>query len=191
VTAGHPLALAGGVGLLERAINYTLGALHAVTGAELGAPTPCRSWDLHALLAHLDGSLAALHEAATLGRVCLAVPEPRPPADPVAAVRDRACLLLGEWTGTRREDAEVGDAALTTAVLATAGAVEVAVHGWDVARSLGRDHPLPPPLAQELLALSPYLVSEADRPVRFAAPIAVPARAPADERLLGFLGRRP
>jgi uncharacterized protein (TIGR03086 family) len=191
VTAGNSAALAGGVGLLERAINYTLGALHAVTAAELAAPTPCRSWDLRALLTHLDESLAALHEAAALGEVSLSVPAPRPPADPVAAVRDRASLLLGAWTSTRHAGATVGDAALTTALLASAGALEVAVHGWDVARSVGRGRPLPPALAEEMLALTPYLVSEADRPARFAAPVAVSPRAPAGERLLGFLGRRP
>jgi uncharacterized protein (TIGR03086 family) len=184
-------ALAGGVGLLERAINYTLGTLQAVTGAELAAPTPCRSWDLRALLGHLDESLAALHEAAVLGEVTLAVPAPRAPADPVAAVRDRASGLLGAWTGTRHTAATVGGTGLTTAVLASAGALEIAVHGWDVARAVGRDRPLPPALAEEMLALTPYLVSEADRPVRFATPVAVSPRAPAGERLLGFLGRRP
>ena len=184
-------ALLGGVGLLERAINYTLGALHPVTAAQMSAPTPCRAWDLRALLAHLDESLTALHEAAALGRVCLAVPQPRPPADPVAAVRDRASLLLGEWTSTHRAGATVGDAELTTAILATAGAVEVAVHGWDVARSVGRGHPLPAALAEELLALTPCLVSDADRPVRFAAPVVVPAGATAGDRLLAFLGRHP
>lgn len=191
MTAGLPPALAGGAGLLERAINYTLGTLHAVTAAEMCAPTPCRSWDLRALLEHVDESLAALHEAAALGRVCLAVPRQHPPADPVAAVRDRASLLLGEWTSTRRAGATVGDAAVTTAILATAGAVEVAVHGWDVAQSVCRARPLPDALAQEMLALTPYLVSDADRPVRFAAPVVVPARASASEKLLAFLGRRP
>jgi uncharacterized protein (TIGR03086 family) len=185
------MPLAGGAGLLERAITYTLGALHPVTAAAMSAPTPCRSWDLRALLAHLDESLAALHEAAALGRVCLAVPRPRPPADPVTAVRERASLLLGEWTSTRHAAATVGDAALTTAVLATAGAVEVAVHGWDVARSVGGDRPLPPALAEELLELTPFLVTGVDRPVRFAAPVAVPPHAPAGDRLLAYLGRRP
>ena len=184
-------ALVGGVDLLERAINYTLGTLRAVTDAELTAPTPCRAWDLRALLTHLDESLAALHEAAVLGEVTLSVPAPRAPADPVVAVRDRAGLLLGAWTSTRHTAAAVGDAALTTAVLASAGALEIAVHGWDVARSVGSGRPLPPALAQEMLALAPYLVSEADRPVRFAAPVALSSPAPAGERLLAFLGRRP
>jgi uncharacterized protein (TIGR03086 family) len=192
MTADHGLApLLGGVGLLERAINYTLGALHPVTGADLAAPTPCRSWDLRTLLAHLDESLLALHEAAALGRVALTCAEEPGLGDPVATVRARASALLGAWTSTRRADVEVGDAALTTGIVATAGALEVAVHGWDVARAAGRGRPLPPALAEEMLALSPLLVTEADRPARFAAPVPIPARAGAGERLLAFLGRRP
>jgi uncharacterized protein (TIGR03086 family) len=191
MTADRALApLLGGVGLLERAVNYTLGALHPVRDADLSAPTPCRAWDLRALLAHLDESLLALHEAAALGHVTLAGAEPTG-GDPVAAVRVRASALLGAWTNTRRADVTVGDAALTTGILATAGAMEVAVHGWDVARAAGRDRSLPPVLAEEMLALSPFLVTDADRPARFAAPVAVPARAGAGERLLAFLGRRP
>jgi uncharacterized protein (TIGR03086 family) len=192
MTADRTLApLLGGVGLLERAINYTLGALPAVTADDLAAPTPCRSWDLRALLVHLDESLLALHEAAALGHVTLTGTGEPGPADPVATVRSRASALLGAWTSTRRTDATVGDAALTTGILATAGAMEVAVHGWDVTHAAGCPRPLPPALAAEMLELAPFLVTEADRPARFAVPVAVPARASAGERLLAFLGRRP
>jgi hypothetical protein len=60
-----------------------------------------------------------------------------------------------------------------------------------VARSVGRSRPIPPSLAEELLALSPLLVSELDRPALFAAPVEVPARAAPGDRLVAFLGRRP
>ncbi|MGH3761099.1 TIGR03086 family metal-binding protein [Actinophytocola sp.] len=181
--------LLGGVGLLERAINYTLGVLHPVRGAELSAPTPCGSWTLHDLLVHVDESLLALHEAAG-GHVDLA-PAGRTPGDPVTAVRNHASGLLGAWTSSRHTGVTIGDAVLTTGILATAGALEVAVHGWDVARATGRSRPLPPALAEELLALCPLLVRDLDRPARFAAPVPVPASALAGDRLLAFLGRRP
>jgi uncharacterized protein (TIGR03086 family) len=182
-------ALPAGVGLLERAINYLLGVLHEVRDGEMSARTPCTDWNLRELLGHLDESLVALQEATT-GHVSLS-PTDRPVADPVSALRDRACCLLSAWTNATRVDVTVGDAGLTTGIVATAGAVEVAVHGWDVARALGRRRPIPPGLAEEMLAVSPLLVSEADRPARFAVPVAVPAQAPAGDRLLAFLGRRP
>src|SRR6266511_4033250 len=59
----------GGVALLERATGYTLGSLHLVTPAAMERPTPCRDWDLRALLAHMDDALVALQEAVDLACV--------------------------------------------------------------------------------------------------------------------------
>jgi uncharacterized protein (TIGR03086 family) len=185
-----PGPLLAGVGLLERAVDYLLGVLHTVPRDRMSAPTPCRRWDLRTLLGHLDESLLALHEAACLGHVRLAAVECAA-TDPVAVVRDRARGLLGAWTSTARAGVTVGDAGLTTGIVTAAGAVEVAVHGWDVARAAGRSGPVPPALADELLALLPFLVSGVDRPARFAAPVPVTARAAAGERLVAFLGRHP
>lgn len=64
-------------------------------------------------------------------------------------------------------------------------------HGWDVARACGQHHPIPPPLAEEMLELAPLFVTDADRTARFAAPIDVPPLASPGDRLIAFLGRRP
>ncbi|MCT2587899.1 TIGR03086 family metal-binding protein [Actinophytocola gossypii] len=175
--------------LLERAVGYALGALRSVPPAALGLPTPCRGWPLRVLVAHVDDALLALHEAADLGRVRLEPPED--PADPVSAARERARLVLGAWSRPSRASVSVAGTDLAADLLTTAGAVEVAVHGWDVARALGRDHPLPAALAAELLELSPALVTDVDRPSRFAPPIPLPRGAPPGDRLLAFLGREP
>ena len=65
------LALTGGVALLERAMGYTLGNLRFVTPADMSRPTPCRDWDLRALLLHTNDSLLALHEAVAAHHVDL------------------------------------------------------------------------------------------------------------------------
>jgi uncharacterized protein (TIGR03086 family) len=183
-------ALIGGVGLLERAINYTLGSLQAVTPDALSRPTPCTDWNLRDLLTHMNDSLAALHEAVDEGAIDL---DPRvfdPDEDPVVMLRNRACQLLGAWTGVEREQSIViGGHPLTSGIVTSAGAIEVAVHGWDVARACGRDRPIPPSLAEELLDLSVLFVAADDRPARFGHQIRVPESAPVADRLLGFLGR--
>jgi uncharacterized protein (TIGR03086 family) len=185
-------SLLGGIGLLERAINYTLGSLHLVTPAAMSRPTPCRDWDLGALLRHVDDSLTALYEAIDLGRVDLVPPEGDLDGDPVAAVRDRARRLLGAWAAGGSPDAvSIAGRPLTPTIVTSTGAVEVAVHGWDVARACGRDRPIPPSLAFELLELSPLLVTEADRPGLFAPPVDVSPLASPGDRLLAFLGRDP
>lgn len=185
----------GRVDLLERAISYTLGALHAVSPADLEAPTPCQQWDLRALLEHLADSLAALHEAVDLGDVAL---EPDtfdgdPPADPVTLVRVRAGQLLGGWAkaSSRAEVLTVGGCPLTARVVTAVGAVELVAHGWDVYRAVGLRQQIPVPLANQLLRLAPSLTSELDRPRRFAPEVPVGPAASAPDRLVAFLGRHP
>lgn len=183
-------ALIGGIGLLERAVNYTLGSLHLVTTALLPRPTPCSAWTLRELLAHMDDSLLTLHEAANLGHVTLDVTEAGP-GDPVSVLKNRACHLLAAWTAAEVPGTvSVGGNPLTTGILTSAGAVEVAVHGWDVAQACGHQRPLPEPLAEELLELAPFFVSDEDRPARFGLLVPVSPVASASDRLLAFTGRR-
>jgi uncharacterized protein (TIGR03086 family) len=201
MNGGATAALTGGVALLERAMGYTLGSLHLVTAEAMSNRTPCRAWDLRALLLHMNDSLLALHEAVTAGRVDLEPspgngPHPAghvdPALDPVASLKNRGCELVGAWASTRGSaQVAIADRGLTPDLVAVTGALEVAVHGWDVARACGHDRPLPPALAEELLELSPLLVREADRPGRFDPALDVSPLAPAAERLVAFLGRRP
>jgi uncharacterized protein (TIGR03086 family) len=182
--------LIGGVALLERAITYTLGSLRLVTPADLSRPTPCLDWDLHALLHHMDDSLTALDEALDTGQMAL---EPIIPTDDVlCTLRTRATRLLGAWTTALDRDlVDIAGCPLTTTVVMTAGAIEVAVHGWDVGQACRADRPLPDSLAEELLELSPLFVTEADRRTRFAAPVPLGGLAAPTDRLVAFLGRQP
>lgn len=183
--------MASGVTLLERAVDYTVDCLHLTARASPSAATPCVGWSLRDLLAHLHDSLAALHEAADSAAVRL-TPNSHDPADPVSTLRDRARLLPGAWVGkTGRTEVDIGGLPLAAEAVTSAGALEVAVHGWDVALACGQRKPIPSPLAEELLALGPLLVTEADRGIRFAPPVPVSPFAGACERLLGFLGRSP
>jgi uncharacterized protein (TIGR03086 family) len=184
-------ASVAGLTLLERAISYTLGSLHLATAGALGRPTPCPDWDLRALLVHLDDGLLALAEAVDTGRVDV---EPAGAAggDLIAGVRGRARDLLRACAaGPAGDLVRVGDATTTGALVAGTGAIEITVHGWDVARAAGRHHPLPRALAGELLDLAPLLVTRGERPGRFGRPVPVPATAGPGERLLAFLGRDP
>jgi uncharacterized protein (TIGR03086 family) len=201
MTAGNATAaLTGGVELLERAMSYTLGSLQLVTTGAMSQPTPCREWDLRALLRHMDDSLRTLHDGIVLGRVDLDPAQPGgsqadygdPEVDPVASLRSRACAMVGAWANAREAgDVAIADRPLSSSIVAATGAVEVAVHGWDVARACGVDRPLPATLAEELLDLCPLLVSDADRAGRFGAPIELSRVADPSERLLAYLGRDP
>ncbi|MCA2221103.1 maleylpyruvate isomerase family mycothiol-dependent enzyme [Nonomuraea aurantiaca] len=216
-TAGD--AWLGGVALLGRAVDYALGCLCLVASADLDRPTPCHGWDLRTLLAHTNDSFAALTEAASLGHVALD-PLPsydsgdrhghggdggddrhegdrqddghgRGRGDGDDGLRYRATRLLHAWAGTRDAVVSVGGCPLTAAMVSAVGAVEVAVHAWDVARACGHPRPIPDDMAAELLPLARLFVTDADRPARFAVPLNTAPRAPAQDRLLAYLGRDP
>lgn len=182
--------LLGGVGLLARAVEHALVCLDAADGAALDRPTPCAGWDLRALLDHVNDSLLALHEAAALGRVFPDTGD-HVRTDPIAVLRDRATRLVGAWTPpVPRKEIALGELALTTAIVTTTGALELTVHGWDVARACDADGTIPDGLAAEMLDLVPLLVTAGDRPSRFAAAVPDSWAAPGD-RLVAFLGRHP
>ncbi|MGY1436156.1 TIGR03086 family metal-binding protein [Streptomyces reniochalinae] len=189
--------------LLRRAVGYALATAQCVTPALLGHPTPCAAWDLGALLTHADDSLAALHEGITEGAVTLHPhahgPGPAtvtaPDPDPAAAFRQRAARMLGAWAAARPgvRIVAVADAPLTATALALTGALELAVHGWDIAWSTGYpERAVPGPLASRLLPVARHLVPhDGARHPLFGPRLPLPVDAPAADRLLAFLGRAP
>jgi uncharacterized protein (TIGR03086 family) len=174
--------------LLERSLAYALGSIAGVGPGSLEQDTPCAEWDLGELLGHLDDSLDALYEGLTGGRIGL-MPG-RPGGDLACAFRTRACAVLGAWAAGPGERVLVGELPLDVRVMAAVGAVEITVHGWDVAQACGRTRPIPDSLAAELLPVARCVVAAEDRGVRFGAPVAVPLHAGPEARLLAFLGRR-
>ncbi|MFI0720962.1 TIGR03086 family metal-binding protein [Streptomyces sp. NPDC021224] len=185
--------------LLEQAVGYGLDCVGTVTPALLPRPTPCAGWDLERLLWHLHESMAALREAPDRGGVALlpAGPGGPPPADPVAAVTAGAHQLLDSWRcwaarpGPPCAPVAVGGMPIPGETVALVGALEVAVHGWDVAQACGRARPIPAPLALAVLRRAPQVADATTRPALFAAPVPVPPHACAGDRLVAFLGRPP
>lgn len=191
---GSQPALLRALELLERSVNYTRSSLQLITPRAIHAPTPCRDWDVAALLRHLDDSLRALQDAADLGYVAASAETPvaADAADPVAGLKARACDLLGAWTANDgAELVSVAGCPLTAQMLVGTGALEIAVHGWDVAQACGSELPMPKALAGALLPLVPVLVDETDRGRRFDPVVSVPPWASPGDRLVAALGRQP
>jgi len=185
----------GATGLLAGAISYALGVCTLVEPGDMALPTPCPGWDLGTLLVHLSDSIADLETAVRTGHLDLERPG-NPPAwppagNPVAQHVDRAAELLSVsycYVGPERFVA-VGGLPVPVGLVVCTGAVEIAVHGWDVSSALGACAPIPAVLATRMLRLCPLLV--AGRDGLFAAPVKVPAQASPGDQLLGYLGRQP
>ena len=189
VGQGHQQALE----LLERALGYTRIALTTV-GPDRSGPSPCAGWSLADLLVHMDDGLDAFLEAAE-GAVQVpagvGVPpglDRRPGAD-LDQLQRKACHLLGVWSVPTPPLVLVGDRLVPSGLLVTAAALEIAVHGWDVAQATGVRHHLPDDLGRALLPVALAVVDPEDRPGRFAVPQVPPRGLGPSAQLLGFLGR--
>ena len=186
--------LPGAIGLLAGAVSYMLGVCAPLGPGEMALPTPCPHWDMARLLSHLCESMADLEAALRTGRLDLDGPPGRTGGDPVEALRDRAAELLcaGYCYGGPERFVTVDGLPIPAGVVACTGAVEIAVHGWDVSAARGGgipQTPIPAGLAARLLRLSPLLV--ASRAGLFAVPVEVPAQASPGDQLVGYLGRNP
>jgi uncharacterized protein (TIGR03086 family) len=182
-----PLPMTG-CELLRGAIQYAITSADLVEPALLAGATPCSGWNLGMLLIHLSESMDAIAEGLTCGVVALM---PAGPGGEPGSVRARCARLLaaipaaptGELVG-------VADMSLTDNALAYCGAMEVAVHGWDIAVACGRPRPIPAELASPLLEAADVLLPASARPDLFARPLRPPVPATPSGTLLAFLGRR-
>ncbi|MCW2849173.1 MAG: hypothetical protein JWR90_3147 [Marmoricola sp.] len=179
------------VAVLDSAVTWTHSCLQLARVSPLDRPTPCRDWDLGQLLLHMDESLVALAEAAELGQVSVDPRSGTPDSgDLVDRLVQRACRTQAAWQ-RRLTSAPmaVGDLTLGRDTVALVGALEIAVHGWDVAVATGHPRPLPGDLALQLHAVALAVVTPEERAHRFGPALAVPPGASPGTRLLAHLGR--
>lgn len=184
---GRPDQPDEGVELLERALAYTRGALVSVRPEHLALRTPCAGWRLGDLLAHMEDALDAFAEGAD-GAIGLHSAAPAPLEERVRALQAKACGLLGAWSAATTPTVLVGGHPIRVGIVTRLAALEILVHGWDVARTTGRREPIPDALGAELLPTALALARETAGD--FAPPVRVAAGAAGAVRLLAAVGRR-
>jgi uncharacterized protein (TIGR03086 family) len=171
------------VALFEAAATRAVTLADAVTDDQLSEPTPCREWDVQALLDHMRGGarylLAATGHhgeaaASYRGDVAQCLVALRAPG-----VAERKCTSpLGvEWS--------VAEAAAGTFM-------DQLVHSWDLAVATGQDHRLDAGLVDTCGAMFLPDTPEHGRAAGLVGPaVPVAVDAPAQDRLLAAMGRTP
>jgi uncharacterized protein (TIGR03086 family) len=169
--------------LFERAAGGAVAMAAQVRPEQMELPTPCTEWDVAALLAHMQGGTGYL-----LGALGTDAGQRYDYAAAVARCADalRAPGALGrrcmspagfEWS--------VGEAAAGTAM-------DQLVHSWDLAVAISAERTLDAELVDAIVALFLPHMPEIGRQAGIVGPeVAVAADAPAQDRLLGAMGRHP
>jgi uncharacterized protein (TIGR03086 family) len=170
------------------------GVLGAVTPDQLANPSPCRQWDVAAVIDHMDG--AARSAVGALSGTEL---------DPETAERDPAALLarydrtiVATLAAFGAKGALEGTVQLPFAELPAPMFLQIVttdqfVHAWDVAKATGQSTDLDPVLAACLLEVAKVALPEELRGPDGEAPIGpeqpAPAGASPADRLAAFTGR--
>jgi uncharacterized protein (TIGR03086 family) len=186
------------------AVLRSVEAVDAVRTSDLNRPTPCAEWTLADLVAHMtvqhhgfaaaargNGADAAVWQVATVADAVR--------ADPAGTYAAAAHDVLDAFAADGITEAtfalpEFGpDARFPGALAIGFHFVDYAVHGWDVAASMGMPYQLPD---DAVTALLPLVMGIPDGDLRdsAASPFdrAVDAAAATDfEKILLHLGRRP
>lgn len=184
---------------LQRAVISSRSVLALVRPDQMDDPTPCQSWKVRDLISHMI-------EAPAFAAVVMETGDWRNHTG--ESVDDAAGDYMAAYDAVTARSIRSfkADGALSQLVklpfadLPGATYLKIAtgdafVHGWDLAKATGRSTDLDPELAEELLAAIRPLLREQmrgpDGQAPFGPEVAVPAHAPAADRLAGFVGRRP
>jgi uncharacterized protein (TIGR03086 family) len=184
----------------EYAVASTAEIIKGTASDQADLPTPCSEWDVGALLSHVIGTLW-LTEALFTGqapRYPMApggLPDTDPGGDdPVAAYAEAsAAALAAVGAGdalSRVHVTPLGE--MPGPLLAGFTILDIAVHGWDLARATGQPADLDGRLAAHVLAFAGQTLATPEmRGPRIGPARPVPDDAPVTQQLVAFLGRQP
>ena len=176
-------------------------ALAAVPADRLTAPTPCREYDVRALLDHLAWAAVLSQRSATRTAFehdwTSALPAPFLAGLPVerwaAAIVPELDAAADAWADPAAWDGEtlMGTAPMPAAVVGPMMLAEFVLHGWDLARAVGAPYDVAEELGRSTLAAVQPLVGMGREGGWYGPEVDVPADAPAFDRTLGLTGRDP
>ncbi len=178
---------------LDGAIEQARPIVHNVTPAQLESPTPCRDWDVRALLNHLIGIVKMTAARAADEEVDLSTLDQDNIGDSPGAAYDRAAAAAVEGWRKRGTEGTVAFFGREAPVAVAFHIVlsDLLVHGWDLARATGQDVTWDQALAQERLTVARQMLKPEMRGNAFGPEVPVSPDADEMTQLVAFLGRQP
>jgi uncharacterized protein (TIGR03086 family) len=170
--------------MYERAATDAAAMACRVTDDQMTLITPCREWDVSALLQHMSGGAAYLMGAMGVPGNGLRWPDP-------AVVTACADVLRRPGALERRCMSPAG---FEWSVAEAAGgtAMDQLIHTWDLAVAVGADRHLEAEVLEAVVEMFlPQMPEIGRRAGLVGPPVPVPTGASAQDRLLGAMGRNP
>jgi uncharacterized protein (TIGR03086 family) len=195
-TTAHPDVLH-----MRSAADLAASAVAATGTHHWSAATPCTDYDLRTLLDHLAWAAVLAQHAATRTRLDKDWSRPGPPPfleglpeeDWPQAIEKELRTAAQAWAAPGAWDGDTVMAAtpMPAAVVGPMMLAEFAVHGWDVARTVGARYEVPDDLGRVVLTAVEGMAQMGRDGGWYGAEVPVPADAPAFDRALGLAGRDP
>jgi uncharacterized protein (TIGR03086 family) len=185
------------IALLSRALDQTADVIAGVRPEQAALPTPCRSWDVRALVGHVVDEVNQFALVTAGGK--REVPAPDALGDDWHGdFREAADALLTAWRQPgsldRTQRLPMGE---VTAIWTVGQQItELAVHSWDIAKATGQSTDLDPEVGRQALQwghehLRPEFRGDESIGYQIAPEVEVPDDAPLYDRLAAFGGRDP
>jgi uncharacterized protein (TIGR03086 family) len=182
-------APANPVDLYRSATGRAIEVAEGVAPEQLGLPTPCREWDVQALLDHMVGGteylLAAMDGRAPVPATGTTAADYRAGVAAVLEGLTHPGALERTCTSPLGFEWPVGQAVAGTFM-------DVLIHTWDLARATGQDTDLDPALVDACSAMFLPEMPERGREAGIIGPaVDVGPAASPQAQLLGAMGRAP
>jgi uncharacterized protein (TIGR03086 family) len=176
---------------LTKVTAETADVVRGVKADQLTAPTPCRDWDVRALVNHLLQVVTAF-DIASRGE---AIPDDLwarelPVEDAGTRFEETARTAVAAWA-TPPQTVHMGSNAIPGALAGQMLAADLVIHGWDLARATGQDYHVDADIAE----MTRQFVADTGEQGRgmgiYSEPVPVDEDAPAFDRALALSGRDP
>nr|WP_221373989.1 TIGR03086 family metal-binding protein [Actinoplanes polyasparticus] len=175
--------------IMDRAFAATTKVTRNVDPGQLGAPTPCREWDVRTLTNHL----LLVAEAIELAGRGEPVPDDHwagtgaGPFEARAAAATAAWATAGVWDRPVRMGAMPMPAPMAVSMLVS----DVVIHGWDLARATGQEFGCDDDVAMVTLDFLTGMGEQGRAMGIFAAEVKAGEGASVLDRAIALSGRRP
>lgn len=183
---------------LSEVLDLAESLIDGVQPEQAALPTPCRSWDVRTLVAHLINDTRHFTDAASGGRPDWGAPVPDVEGDWASAFRAGAAELRSTWqrAGDLSQETELQIGRVQKSFMASQQIAEFAVHSWDLATATGQRVQFPAEACEAALvwartAMRPEFRGDEASGMAFGPEVQVPDDAPAEDRLAAFFGRNP